>query len=127
MTRAHTLSLFISASLPLLASCLPRSEVGLSDQLCPASMFGAGSVQYPLTDLYVMRFETGKGSQNVPFEGNTNNKRWYLVWADGVRYEAVCDYDGQVIARPIGAMVSQCRLEGHIDRHRIRHVRTSCE
>jgi hypothetical protein len=90
-------------------------------------MLGTGDRHYQLTDMYLIRFEEHKGSKNLRFEGSVDHKHWTLVWSKDVRFEAACDYDGEIIGVPIDSKFSQCKLERKTDPSGARKVETICE
>jgi hypothetical protein len=81
------------------------------EALCPATMKGEGTAEYPLSGLTIIRFETGKGSMNVTPSDDANHKEWLLTPTQDVHYRAACEYDEEIIGIPIGAAFRRCWLE----------------
>ncbi len=78
--------------------------------LCPATMKGEGTKEFPLSGLSIIRIETGKGSGNVAPTGDASRREWALPPAQNVRYRAVCEYDEEVIGVPIDSAIRHCWL-----------------
>lgn len=119
--RARTASSFTSALLGLTALGALVLSTGCNAQtpaksaspeaLCPATMTGDGTTEYPLSGLTIIRFETGKGSMNMTPSGDASHKEWLLTPGQDVHYRAACEYDEEIIGTPIDAAVRRCWLE----------------
>ena len=79
--------------------------------LCPATMHGDADRRFALSNLYIIRFEVGKGSQNLPFTGDRARAVWTLPKAANVTYRAACEYGEEIIGVAIPASFGRCWLE----------------
>jgi hypothetical protein len=118
---ARTASSSTSAALGALALGLLALGAGCNTQapassvpaeaLCPDTMKGDGTAEFPLSGLTIIRFETGKGSANVTPAGDESRQEWLLPPAPDVYYRAACEYDEEIIGVPIEADIRRCWLE----------------
>jgi hypothetical protein len=114
--RPRTASSFTSAALAILAlgtgcNAQAPAKSAPSEALCPATMKGEGTTEFPLSGLTIIRFETGKGSMNVIPSGDESRREWLLPPTKDVHYRAACEYGDEIIGVPIDAAVHRCWLE----------------
>jgi len=103
----------VLGALALGAGCEARTRANRAppEALCPATMKGEGTTEYPLSGLTIVRFETGKGSMNVTPSGDASHREWLLTPAQDVHYRAACEYGEEIIGVPIDAAFRRCWLE----------------
>ncbi len=119
--RPRTASSFTSAALGAVALGLLGLGAGCNAQapakpapteaLCPATMKGEGTTEFPLSGLTIIRFEKDQGSKNVTPTGDANRTEWALPSAKDVHYRAACEYGDEIIGVPIDAAINRCWLE----------------
>lgn len=58
-----------------------------------------------------MAFIKGKGTRNVKYVGDGNNKSWSLPKSPTTHYEAVCDYNGEILEVDLDPKYSSCSFK----------------
>ena len=114
MMRALTASLFIKVSILLIAIAQTACSEAARQQRCPDTMAGASDAQFVLDNVYIIRFDEGNGSREVPALPSTEEPvvfTWALERIEHATYRAACEYAGEVIGVPIDHKYSRCWLE----------------
>jgi hypothetical protein len=119
--RARTASSFTSAALGAVvlgllglgAGCNAQAPAksAPSEALCPATMRGEGTREFPLSGLSIIRFEKDQGSKNVTATGDAKRTGWALPSVKDVHYRAACEYGDEIIGVAIDPAIRQCWLE----------------
>jgi hypothetical protein len=92
----------------LTIASLCASTLWASEPLCPLSKPVDGK-DILLSDLYIIKFVTGQGSQNIAGARKESAKVFELDdWSNNVRYRATCDYKGETIGVEIRNPVKRC-------------------